>query len=159
MPETATPNALRNDLASRADVEALLRRFYSEAFRDELLAEPFAELRSHGLERHLSVMCDFWETVLFRAGLYRRNALHAHRRVHHLMPLSAQHFQRWLTLWTTTIDQLYQGPVAEHAKIQAARVGTALHNRLASARVPPSSQSGELSCPAGNGLDLTWRGA
>ena len=135
MPESAPPGAPRRDLASRADVESLLRRFYGEALRDELLAEPFAELRSRGLEQHLPIMCDFWETVLFRAGLYRRNALHAHRRIHHHTPLSAQHFLRWLTLWTTTIDQLYQGPVAEHAKIQAARIATAMHRRLTGAHL------------------------
>ena len=27
------------------------------------------------LSAHLPVMCDFWETVLLRAGRYRRNAL------------------------------------------------------------------------------------
>ncbi|MFG1934508.1 group III truncated hemoglobin [Mycobacterium sp. NPDC048908] len=119
-----------SDLANRAGVEALLRRFYTQAFGDELLAEPFAELASRGLDQHLAIMCDFWETVLFRAGLYRRNALHAHRRVHHQTPLAAPHFARWLALWTTTIDQMYRGPVADHAKIQAARIATAMHRRL-----------------------------
>lgn len=118
------------DLATRADVESLLRRFYGEAFRDELLGEPFADLSSRGLDEHLPVMCDFWETVLFRAGLYRRNALRAHRNVHHHTPLAAPHFARWLALWTATIDQMYGGPVAEHAKIQAARIATAMHRRL-----------------------------
>uniref|UniRef100_A0A5Q5BSD8 Group III truncated hemoglobin n=2 Tax=unclassified Mycobacterium TaxID=2642494 RepID=A0A5Q5BSD8_MYCSS len=123
----------RRDLTTRADVESLLRRFYSEAFEDELLALPFAELSSHGLEEHLPVMCDFWETVLFRAGLYRRNALHVHRRIHHQTPLDATHFVRWLSLWSATIDDMYRGPVAEHAKIQATRIATAMHRRLAGA--------------------------
>jgi hemoglobin len=129
MGESKAPNSPRRDLATRADVESLLRRFYSEAFHDELLAAPFAELSSGGLEQHLPVMCDFWETVLFRAGLYRRNALHAHRRIHQHTPLATQHFVRWLTLWTTTIDHMYQGPVAQHAKVQAARIATAMHRR------------------------------
>lgn len=133
-PDTATA---RRDLATRADVESLLRRFYGEVFRDEVLAEPFAELAERGLEGHLPVMCDFWETVLFRAGLYRRNALHAHRRVHDNTPLAAGHFQRWLSLWTTAVDQMYQGPVADHAKIQASRIATAMQRRLTGAvRVP-----------------------
>lgn len=124
------------DLHTRDDVEALLRSFYGRAFDDELLAEPFADLCSRGLEEHLPVMCDFWETVLFRAGLYHRNALHAHRRVHHQTPLAAEHFARWLTLWKSTVDQMYQGPVAEHAKIQAARIATATHRRLTGIDAP-----------------------
>jgi hemoglobin len=33
------------DLADRADVEALLRRFYGQVLGDDILAEPFAEVR------------------------------------------------------------------------------------------------------------------
>lgn len=124
------------DLATRADVEALLVRFYTEAFRDELLAEPFAELASRGLHEHLPVMCDFWETVLFRAGLYRRNTLNAHRHLHEQTTLDATHFARWLHLWTSTVDQMYRGPIADHAKVQAARIAVAMHRRLTGAHAP-----------------------
>lgn len=61
---------VRVDLANRGDVEALLRRFYGQVLVDDTLAGPFAEIRMNGLESHLPVMCDFWQTVLFRAGLY-----------------------------------------------------------------------------------------
>ena len=66
--------------------------------------------------------------------LCRRNALHAHRRLHQQTPLAAEHFARWLTLWNGTIDQRYQGPVAEHAKTQAARMASAIHRRLTGTR-------------------------
>ena len=79
----APPDQPSTDLTTRADVEALLRRFYGRVLVDDVLAEPFAELRIRGLDSHIPVMCDFWETVLFRAGLYRGSALHAHRHVHH----------------------------------------------------------------------------
>lgn len=125
----AEPNGIR-DLESRADIEALLRSFYGQALHDELLAEPFAEIRERGLESHLPVMCDFWETVLFRAGRYRRNALHAHQHVHNRVPLSDKHFLRWLALWSATVDRMYRGPVAEHAKVQATRIAGSLHYRL-----------------------------
>lgn len=120
----------QRDLADRADVEALLRRFYGQALVDDVLAEPFTEIRLKGLESHLPVMCDFWETVLFRAGLYTGSALRAHQSIHEEHTLAARHFLRWLTLWDNTIDQMYRGPVAEHAKIQAARIARAMHRRL-----------------------------
>ncbi len=137
MADSVPPGTPGGDLTTRADVEALLRRFYGKAFRDEVLAAPFAELSARGLEDHLAVMCDFWETVLFRAGLYRRNALHAHRHVHQHTPLATTHFARWLTLWDTTVDEMYRGPVAEHAKIQAARIATAMNRRLTGIHAPP----------------------
>ena len=118
------------DLADRADVEVLLRCFYGRVFDDDVLAEPFAELRVKGLDSHLPVMCDFWETVLFRAGLYHGNALLVHRQLDDRHPLRANHFTRWLTLWNATLDEMYRGPVAERAKFQAGRIAKSLHRRL-----------------------------
>jgi hemoglobin len=97
---------------------------------DDVLAEPFAEVRSKGLEAHIPVMADFWETALFRAGLYRGSALHAHRRVHQRIPLNSSHFVRWLTVWNDTVDEMFRGPIAERAKIQGARIAWAMHRRL-----------------------------
>jgi hemoglobin len=118
------------DLATREDVEVLLRRFYGRAFTDDVLAEPFSELRAQGLESHLSVMCDFWETVLFRAGLYRGNALVVHRQLNERHPLRANHFARWLALWEATVDEMYDGPSASRAKVQAGRIANSLHRRM-----------------------------
>lgn len=124
------------DLTGRADVEALLRRFYDRVMVDDVLIGPFAELRAGGLDSHIPVMADFWQTVLFRAGLYRGSALHAHRRVHQQTPLSGRHFVRWLTVWNETVDEMFRGPVAEHAKIQAARIAWAMHRRLTGTDAP-----------------------
>ena len=118
------------DLVDRADVEALLRRFYDRVLIDEVLTEPFAELRSEGLDAHIPVMCDFWETVLFRAGRYRGSALTVHRVIHQRTPLSGKHFVRWLTVWRDTVDEMYRGPAAGRAKVQAARIAWAMHRRL-----------------------------
>lgn len=118
------------DLASRPDVDALLVRFYGRVLTDDVLAEPFAQVRIAGLESHLPVMGDFWQTVLFRAGLYQGSAVLAHQPVHDRHALTAAHFLRWLELWNSTVDQMYRGPVAERAKIQAARIARALHRRL-----------------------------
>jgi hemoglobin len=125
-----TPERSLPDLATRADVEALLRRFYRRVLVDDMLAQPFAEIRQRGLESHLPVMCDFWETALFRAGRYQGSALRPHQRVHDRHTLTAAHFLRWLTLWNSAVDQMYRGPVADHARIQAARIARAMHHRL-----------------------------
>ena len=134
------------DLANRADVEVLLRRFYGRVFADATLEEPFSELREKGLESHLPVMCDFWETVLFRAGLYRGNAFQVHRQLHDRHPLGTKHFGRWLTLWEATVDEMYQGPAADRAKLQAARIAKSIHRRL---NLSPSGELAEDAHPVG----------
>lgn len=121
---------MAGDLAGRADVEALLWRFYDRALTDPVLAGPFTELREAGLASHIPVMCDFWETVLFRAGLYQGSALIVHRAIHARHRLSAAHFVRWLTLWHSTVDEMYRGPHADRAKIQGWRIAKAMHRRL-----------------------------
>ena len=123
-------SASATDLVDRSDVEELLHRFYGRVFVDDVLAEPFADLRARGLDAHIPTMCDFWETVLFRAGRYRGSALVAHRNVHHRTPLSGSHFVRWLGIWYDTVDEMYQGPAAERAKDQATRIAWAMHHRL-----------------------------
>lgn len=122
---------MAEDLAGRDDVEMLLWRFYGKALHDPVLAEPFTDLRSDGLRSHIPVMSDFWETVLFRAGLYHGSALTVHRALHARHPLSSRHFVRWLTLWIETVDELFEGPHAERAKLQGGRIAKAMHRRLA----------------------------
>jgi hemoglobin len=118
------------DLGGRGDIEVLVRDFYTRAFADPLLGPIFRDVARMDLDAHLPVMCDFWQTVLFRAGLYRRNALRVHAHLHTLSPLSSEHFARWLALWTATVDDSFAGEKAELAKIQAARIAHSISRRL-----------------------------
>lgn len=69
-PDTFLSGMCALDAVSRHCLDTAF--FYGRALTDELLAEPFTELREAGLESHLPVMCDFWETVLFGTKSYRR---------------------------------------------------------------------------------------
>ncbi|SDZ56439.1 hemoglobin [Herbiconiux ginsengi] len=118
------------DLRDRADVEQLIVAFYRAAFEDSLIGPVFTDVAKLDLNHHLPIMCDFWETVLFNADLYRRNALQAHFVLHARHPLGAEHFDRWLALWSTTLDDLFAGPVAERAKLQAHRIAGSMLRRI-----------------------------
>lgn len=121
---------VRTDIAGRDELAELLRDFYGRAFRDPLLGPVFVDIARMDLDAHLPVICDFWETVLFRTGSYRRNALQPHLRLHMRANLTAAHFQRWLVLWRTTVDDRHSGPNAERAKLQAARIAGAMSRRI-----------------------------
>ncbi len=119
------------DLTGRADVEALLRRFYGRVLVDDILAEPFAQVREiTGLDAHLPVMADFWETMLFHVRRYYGRVQDVHGQVNDRTALSSRHFVRWLTTWYNTVDEMYRGPFAERAKRQAARVAWSMHRAL-----------------------------
>ncbi|MFC4945152.1 group III truncated hemoglobin [Pseudonocardia sp. GCM10023141] len=111
--------------------------FYQRAFADDLLGPVFVDIARVDLSTHLPVMCDFWETVLLRAGLYRRNALRPHIILDAEVPLTAGHFARWLTLWAATVDERHAGERAELAKVQATRIAGSIIRRL---RGQPASE-------------------
>ncbi|GAB3803817.1 hypothetical protein GCM10028798_23290 [Humibacter antri] len=120
----------RRDLADREDIAELVSTFYTRAFADDLIGHIFTDVAHMDLDHHLPIMCDFWQTVLFNAGLYRRNALQLHYLLHAKHPLHEEHFRRWIAVWTSTVDDLFEGPVAERAKLQADRIAGSIHRRL-----------------------------
>lgn len=118
------------DIATRQDVLALVETFYAKAFKDDLIGPIFTEVVHMNLPRHLPIMADFWQTVLFKAGLYSRNALKIHFDIHAREPLTLEHFNRWLQLWTNTVDDLFAGEKAELAKVSAHQIAGSMHRRV-----------------------------
>jgi truncated hemoglobin YjbI len=119
-----------SDLTGRADVQVLVESFYLRAFDDPLIGHIFTDVAHMDLAHHLPIMCDFWETVLFQAGLYRRNALALHVALNEKFPLSQAHFDRWLELWIENVDEKFAGEKAELAKTQARRIAGSIHRRV-----------------------------
>ncbi|WP_425862511.1 group III truncated hemoglobin [Arthrobacter sp. TWP1-1] len=120
----------RRDLENREDVLLLVETFYTRAFADDLIGPIFTEVVHMDLAAHMPIMADFWQTVLFKAGLYKRNALAVHFEIHAKEPLTLAHFNRWLQLWTLTVDSLFHGEKAELAKVQAHQIGGSMHRRV-----------------------------
>lgn len=114
------------DIETRIDIEKLMTAFYDKAFADDVIGFYFTEVTHLNLEKHLPVIVDFWETVLLKSNNYHNNAMEAHRHIHALSPFKAEYFQRWVKIFTETIDELFRGDVAENAKLKATSVGSAM---------------------------------
>jgi hemoglobin len=128
----------RRDLATRADVEHLLRTFYTAAFEDPLLRHVFVDVVHMDLDEHLPVITAFWEKVLFNTGTYDGQAMRVHRRIHQRVPLTAAHFDRWLDLWRESLEATFAGPVAERANADARRMAAVFLRNLSKAEPPRS---------------------
>lgn len=115
------------DIATRADLELLLRRFYGAAIADPLIGPYFART---DLALHLPHITDFWERALLRTVGYRRDLFAPHAVLHTQEPLTAAHFGRWVQLWQATVDGLHTGPLADRAKTQGERIALTLLRRL-----------------------------
>ncbi|MDI9978363.1 group III truncated hemoglobin [Rhodococcus sp. IEGM 1307] len=118
------------DISTRADLELLLRHFYGRAFADPVLEPAFETLAVIGIDDHLPVMCDFWETILLRTGVYRGSAFAVHRALHGRHGFTDRHFDRWVELWASSVDELFAGDVAGRAKGEAAKIADAMRRRL-----------------------------
>lgn len=132
-----TAGPARRDIAGRRDISRLVAEFYRRAFADDLLGPVFVDIARVDLSVHLPVMCDFWETVLLRAGRYRRNALRPHIVLDAEVKLTSAYFARWLALWAATVDERHVGEKAELAKVQAARIAGSIGRRL---RAQPATE-------------------
>lgn len=122
------------DITSRADVDALMVRFYGRAMSDPQIGRLFAGL---DLDHHLPVIGDFWESTLFGTGRYARhgrNPLLIHEELDRRSTLEPQHFRRWLQLFTTTIDESFAGLRADFAKSRAHAIAHRMQQFLAERR-------------------------
>lgn len=118
------------DISTRDDCERLVRAFYGQALSDPIIGYLFTDIAKLDLEAHVPKITAFWETVLLGAQSYRGGAFAPHAVLHMKSPLQRGHFERWLWLWHTTVDELFAGERAELAKNHANRVAVAFHGRL-----------------------------
>lgn len=123
----------RPDIATREDIDRLLRDFYGRAMQDPLIGYLFTDVAHLDLETHLPVIGNFWEAVLFHRPVYRGNPMLQHHALHAMSPLRSEHFQRWVAIWCDCVDALFAGPVADEARRRAAIVAEAMQHHL---RIP-----------------------
>src|SRR3954468_7305347 len=106
----------KRDIENRSDIDAFMLAFYAKAMGDGEIGYIFTDVAKLDLEHHMPIIGDFWETVLFRTGDYARhgrNQLTAHGHLKKKETLKFEHFERWLEIFTETVDELFLGDTAE----------------------------------------------
>ena len=112
---------MKRDIQDRADIQQLVATFYEELLKDEEFKHLFLEVAEVDILEHIDILVDFWESILFQVGKYKRNLLEAHLEVHqqYHYGLTDQHFKDWLSVFNATVDDLFEGEKAEAAKQRA----------------------------------------
>ena len=118
---------MKPDIETRADIEHLLEEFYKFVIHDPQIGHHFDQL---DLEAHMPVIADFWQKVLFGDPVYFNNPLAVHQKLHQRFPLESAHFDRWVGIFSETVDNLFAGPSAEAAKARARMIAGNLDRRL-----------------------------
>jgi hemoglobin len=121
---------MKKDLKTHADVQLLVNSFYEKVKADPVIGPVFTEQFNVNWDRHLQTMYDFWENALFFTGDYAGNPIASHRRMHKKYPFRPEHFQAWLSLFTATVDEHFEGEKALLAKQRALSISTVMRIKV-----------------------------
>ena len=120
----------KKDIAGMKDIVKLVDLFYEKVKSDNLISHFFTEVVKVNWEKHLPVMYRFWDNALFFTGVYEGKPLEIHHHLHQLAGLTEAHFERWIKLFTQTVDELFEGDKAELAKERATSISTVIQMKL-----------------------------
>ena len=118
------------DIENRQDLIHLLEVFYKNILADDSINYIFTDVAKMNIEEHIPIITDFWETVLFQTGTYRKNAVAIHLDLNRKSPLTKEHFQTWLRYFQETVDSLFTGNNAFAIKQKATSIATIMQIKI-----------------------------
>lgn len=108
----------KKDIQTLDDIKFFVDTFYDKIRQDDLLAVIFNNKINDKWQQHLEKMYCFWQTVLLDEHTYFGSPFVPHAK----LPVDKIHFERWIEIFNTTIDDLFVGEKAERAKWQGNRM-------------------------------------
>jgi len=118
------------DIQSREDIKVLINNFYDKVKKDDAIGFIFNDIAKVNWAQHLPIMYDFWETLLLDAASYSKNAMEVHYTLNRKVPLEETHFERWLQLFSETLDELFSGKIATMAKTKAKSIASLMQFKM-----------------------------
>jgi hemoglobin len=118
------------DIENREDIIILVDTFYNKVKKDAVIGPFFNDVAKVNWDEHLLKLYDFWETTLFHKALYKGNPIEVHKNLHQLLPLEKKHFDYWVNLFCTTVNELFKGNNAEQIKIKAQSIAIVMQWKI-----------------------------
>ncbi|KQB40335.1 group III truncated hemoglobin [Flavobacterium aquidurense] len=106
------------DISNIDDIKLLVNTFYDKVQKDDLIGPIFNERMLGRWPEHLEKMYRFWQTLLLEEHTYSGSPFPPHKQ----LPVNQLHFDRWMEIFTATVDGLFVGKLAEEAKVRAANM-------------------------------------
>lgn len=110
---------MKTDITNHDDIILLVNTFYDRVRPDETIGHIFNSIIGDDWSHHLPIMYRFWESVLLNVPGYNGNVIKKHVDIDKRIILQKEHYERWLALWTETVDDLFAGENATQAKNRA----------------------------------------
>ncbi|HZJ37496.1 MAG TPA: group III truncated hemoglobin [Gillisia sp.] len=109
---------MKNEILNIGDVKQLVDTFYDKVREDALLNPIFNNVIQEHWPEHLEKMYKFWQTILLEEHTYFGSPFVPHAK----LPVEKEHFDRWLQLFFSNIDDQFKGEKAEEAKWRAKKM-------------------------------------
>ena len=106
-----------------ADLARLVDAFYARVRADAELGPIFNDA-VHDWPEHLDKLTAFWSSVMLGSGRYKGQPVPAHMK--HKHRITSELFERWLSLWKQTTDELMTPDAALALQDKAARIAESL---------------------------------
>jgi len=121
----------KKDIKDRNDIYILIDEFYKKLLSDEEMKHFFEKFKSDiNLQKHLNVLVDFWDNVLFYTGTYNKNAMLPHIELNKTKPFQKKHFELWLKYFYEAVDNNFKGETSEIAKNRATSIATVMKLKI-----------------------------
>lgn len=124
------------DIQSTNDIKLLLDKFYEKVLRDEIIGYIFTDVANINLPHHMPILYSFWESILLGIAGYNGNPILKHIELNKKEALTDEHFIQWKKLFFETIDENFQGPIANLAKEKANAMQWLMQHKIALSEKP-----------------------
>jgi hemoglobin len=132
-PQRMTPTGrLVPDDLDEAMVASVVSAFYAKARQDDVIGPVFNRVvAAEHWPEHIQTITDFWSSMLLGTRRYAGRPMPKHLAI---PELSDEHFQRWLTLFRETAEELCPPHIAALFVDRAERIGYNFRVRIAQFR-------------------------
>lgn len=118
-----------SDISNRSDITKVILSFYDKVHKDPEMA-PIFKMPAEEWERHIIRTENFWENWLFQTGNYHGGLMWVHIEKNQSHPLTTELFEKWLSYWFLTLDELYAGEKTDFMKSKALEIAQMMNKRL-----------------------------
>lgn len=121
---------MKHDIQTREDIILLVNTFYNNVKKDATIGYIFEEVAKVNWDTHLPKMYSFWASLLLGEHSYSGNPMTIHMELSKLTSMTEKEFAAWLSLFTQTVDSLFEGNKANEAKERGANIARLMQYKI-----------------------------
>lgn len=132
------PGSEAPQVATEAQISAMVRRFYALSFEDDMLG-PMFRATIQDFESHYQIVEDFWSHSLLGTDRYQRGTPYSH---HTHLKVETEHFDRWMAAFAKAVQETLPPAGAALALKRAAHMTTSFKAGMLPLPAPRSAETG-----------------